>query len=98
MLYVGMLFFSLAIASGLYAFADIATAPGDFAPTVFYACLLLASASFAVCLGRAQSSERSDARSNASTATRPRTPDAFASGARDGTDYGALGLAPAHTT
>jgi len=33
MLYAGMLFFSLAIVSGLYAFADIATAPAAASPT-----------------------------------------------------------------
>jgi len=52
MLYAGMLFFSLAIVSGLYAFADIATAPADAGQTAFYALLLLASLSFALCLGR----------------------------------------------
>jgi uncharacterized membrane protein YtjA (UPF0391 family) len=53
MLYAGMLFFSLAIVSGLYAFADVATAPADIGQTIFYAFLLLASLSFTLCLGRA---------------------------------------------
>ena len=52
MLYAGMLFFSLAIVSGLYTFADIATAPADAGQAVFYALLLLASLSFTLCLGR----------------------------------------------
>jgi uncharacterized membrane protein YtjA (UPF0391 family) len=52
MLYAGMFFFSLAIVSGLYAFADITTAPADLSQTIFYAFLLLASLSFALCLGR----------------------------------------------
>ena len=52
MLYAGMLFFSLETASGLYAFADIATAPADLGQTIFYAFVLLASLSFALCIGR----------------------------------------------
>ena len=98
MLYVGMLFFSLAIASGLYAFADIATVPVDIAQTIFYACLLLASVTFAACLGRTQWSERRDGSSKASIATRTRTPDAFAPVAKDGAGCGALSMAPAHMT
>jgi uncharacterized membrane protein YtjA (UPF0391 family) len=96
MLYIGMLFFSLAIASGLYAFADIATAPVDVAQTLFYACLLLASVSFAVCLGRTQWTERRS--SKASIAARTRTPDAIAAAVKSGAGYGAPGMAPAHTT
>ena len=52
MLYAGMFFFSLAIVSGLYAFADIATSPAYAGQAAFYALLLLASLSFVLCLGR----------------------------------------------
>jgi uncharacterized membrane protein YtjA (UPF0391 family) len=50
MIYMGMIFFVLAIVSGLCGFADVITPPVAFAELSFYVCVSLASLSFALCL------------------------------------------------
>jgi hypothetical protein len=52
MLYIGMLFFSLAIASGLWSFASVGLDVDPNARLIFYASLFAASAAFAACLLR----------------------------------------------
>jgi len=62
MLYIGMFFFSLAIVSGMWGFAGIGVAPDRIAQLVFFASLLAASITFAVCLLRTAARARGEDR------------------------------------
>ena len=61
MFYIGMLFFSLAIASGLWGFAGVGVEVDLVARLIFYTSLLAASFAFATCLLRTAARARSDA-------------------------------------
>ena len=61
MFYIGMLFFSLAIASGLWGFANVGVEVDSVARLIFYTSLFAASSAFATCLLRTAARARSDA-------------------------------------